>query len=201
ITIAHNSLAANNGDFGSAKSILTFDGSDPQRLEAGLDSAKKSFGTLYLIGHRSVHVPGSVETLDYRSQAPGGAYGGDPLALRRGSYPRGQREVAITDGVADSLRLAIGSTLALDGHRRTVVGIVENPRKLSDEFALISPSSARPDRVDVLVAQDQESASMRSFIDSQPDDRSRTAFNGSMSRGNDVSSAGETLAKFSVATV
>jgi putative ABC transport system permease protein len=200
ITIAHNSLPANNGDFGSANSILTFDGSDPQRLQAGLDSAKKSFGTLYLIGHRSVHVPGSVETLDYRSQVPGGAYGGDLLALRRGRYPTGPRQVAVT-GVADSLRLEIGSTLALDGHRRTVVGIVENPSKLSDEFALISPSSAQPDRVDVLVAQDHESAAMRSFLDSQPDDRSRTAFSGSMSRGNDVNSAGETLAKFSVATV
>jgi putative ABC transport system permease protein len=201
ITIAHNSLPANNGDFGSANSILSFDGSDPQRLQAGLDSAKQSFGTIDVIGHRSLHVPGSVETLDYRSQVPGGAYGGDLLALRRGRYPRGPREVAITDGVADSLRLEIGSTLALDGHQRTVVGIVENPSKLSDEFALISPSSARPDRVDVLVAQDHESAAMRSFFDSQPDDLSRTAFSGSMARGNDVNSAGETLAKFSVATV
>jgi putative ABC transport system permease protein len=201
ITIAHNSLPANNGDFGSATSILMFDGSDPQRLQAGFDSAKKAFGTSDIIGHRSVHVPGSVETLDYRSQVPGGAYGGDLLALRRGRYPRGRQEVATTAGVADSLRLEIGSTLALDGHRRTVVGIVENPRKLSDEFALISPSSARPDRVDVLVAQDHESASMQSFLASQPHDRSRTAFDGSTSRGNDVSSAGETLAKFSVATV
>jgi hypothetical protein len=77
ITIAHNSLPANNGDFGSATSILMFDGSDPQRLQAGFDSAKKAFGTSDIIGHRSVHVPGSVETLDYRSQVPGGAYGGD----------------------------------------------------------------------------------------------------------------------------
>jgi putative ABC transport system permease protein len=201
ITIAHNSLPADNGDFGSANTILFFDGSDPQRLQSGLDSAKKSFGTIYVIGHRSVHVPGSVETVDYRSQVPGGAYGGDLLALRQGRYPRGPREVAITDGVADSLRLGIGSTLALDGHRRTVVGIVENPSKLSDEFALISPSFWRTDRVDVLVAQDHESAAMHAFFSSQPDDQSGTAFSGSMSRGNDVSSAGETLAKFSVATV
>jgi putative ABC transport system permease protein len=201
ITIAHNSLPANNGDFGSAKSILFFDGSDPQRLQAGLDSAKRSFGTIDVIGHRSVHVPGSVETVDYRSQVPGGGYSADLLALRQGRYPRGPREVAVTDGVADSLRLEIGSTLALDGHQRTVVGIVENPSKLSDEFALISPSSAQPDRVDVLVAQGHESAAMRSFLDSQPDDRSRTAFSGSMARGSDVNSAGETLAKFSVATV
>src|SRR5215831_11007437 len=201
ITIAHNSLPADNGDFGSANSILTFDASDPQRLQAGLDAAKRSFGTIDVIGHRSVHVPGSVETVDYRSQVPGGAFSADLLALRRGRYPRGAGEVAVTDGVADSLRLGIGSTLALDGHQRTVVGIVENPSKLSDEFALISPSSARPARVDVLVAQDHESAAMRSFLDSQPDNPSRTAFSGSLGRGNDVNSAGETLAQFSVATV
>src|SRR5262249_46727552 len=205
ITIAHNSLPANNGDFGSANSILHFDGSDPGRLQAGLDGAKKSFGTIDVVGHRSVHVPGSVETLDYRSQVPGGAFSGDLLALRRGRYPRGLREVAVTVGVADSLRLEIGATLALDGHRRTVVGIVENPRKLSDEFALISPSSARPDQVDVLVAQDHESASMSAFLQSQggddPSRRSRSAFTGSLDRGNDVGSAAQTLAKFSVATV
>src|SRR5215510_7469224 len=177
ITIAHNSLPANNGDFGSANSILTFDASDPQRLQAGLDSAKRSFGTIDVIGHRSVHVPGSVDTLDYRSQVPGGAFSGDLLALRRGRYPRGPREVAITDGVADSLRLKIGSPLALDGHRRTVVGIVENPSKLSDEFALISTSSARPDQVDVLVEADEGSASISGFLRSQgrdpPSGRSR----------------------------
>src|SRR5215831_10945328 len=201
ITIAHNSLPSNNGDFGSANSILTFDASDPGRLQAGLDSAKKAFGTIDVIGHRSVHVPGSVETVDYRSQVPGGAFSGDLLALRRGRYPRGSREVAVTDGVADSLRLEIGSTLALDGHQRTVVGIVENPSKLSDEFALISPSSARPAVVDVLVDATDESASMTSFYDSQPDDHSRSAFTGSMTRGNDVSSTAETLVMFSVATV
>jgi putative ABC transport system permease protein len=196
-----STVPADNSDFGSANTVLTFDGSDPGKLQAGLEAAKRSFGTIDVIGHRSVHVPGSVETVDYRSQAPGGAFSGDLLALRRGSYPTGPREVAVTDGVAESLRLEIGSTLALDRHRRTVVGIVENPSKLSDEFALISPSSARPDQVDVLVAQDHESASMRSFFDSLDDNRSRSAFSGSMGRGNDVSNTGETLAKFSVVTV
>jgi putative ABC transport system permease protein len=196
-----STVSADKSDFGSANSILNFDGSDPGSLQAGLDAAKRSFGTIDVIGHRSVHVPGSVETLDYRSQAPGGAYSGDLLALRRGSYPTGSHQVAVTDGVADSLRLEIGSTLALDGHRRTVVGIVENPSRLSDEFVLIAPSSARPDQVDVLVAATHESASMRSFFDSLPENRSRSAFMGSMDRGNDVSNAGETLAKFSVVTV
>src|SRR5262245_33687523 len=77
LTIAHHSLPADTGDCGSANSILPFAASDPQRLQAGLDAAKRSFGTIDVIGHRSVHVPGSVETVDYRSQVPGGAFSAD----------------------------------------------------------------------------------------------------------------------------
>ena len=198
ITIASNAVPADDSDFGSANLLLTFDGSDPRGLEAGLDAARRSFGTIEVIGHRSVPVPGDVEKVDYRSQTPEGSYGTDLLALRRGSYPTGPHQVAVTDGVAESLRLQIGSTLALDGRRRTVVGIVENPRKLSDEFALVSPSSARPDRVTVLV--EANAVTRESFYRSQGD-HAKSAFAGSMERGSDVSSAAETLAIFSVATV
>jgi putative ABC transport system permease protein len=202
LTVTFNTVPADNSEFGSAKMILSFDGSDPQKLQAGLDLAKRSFGTLDIVGHRSVPVPGSVETVDYRSQAPGGAYTDELLALRRGRYPSGPREVAVTDGVADSLRLEIGSSLALDGHRRTVVGIVEDPRKLSDEFALISPSSARPESVDVFVDAGNESPSTQSFYSALGDgEHSRLAFTGEKDFGNDVSSTGEKLLEFSVATV
>jgi putative ABC transport system permease protein len=195
ITLAYNSIPADNSDFGSANQVLSLDASDPQKLQATLDSAKKSFGTFDVIGHRSVSVPGSVETVDYRSQTPGGTYTGELLALRSGSYPVGPREVAVTDGVAEALRLEIGSTLALDGRRRTVVGIVENPSKLSDEFALVSPLSARPEVVDLFVhasiaEHDEFTGSLGS-----------SAYSGSMLKGSDVSSTAETLAMFSVATV
>src|SRR5215510_6310068 len=100
ITVASNTVPADNSDFGSANTVLSFDGSDPHKLQAGLDAAKRSFGTLDVVGHRSVPLPGSVETVDYRSQAPGGAFSGDLLALRRGRYPSGSHEIAITDGVA-----------------------------------------------------------------------------------------------------
>jgi putative ABC transport system permease protein len=198
ITIAYNSVPADNSDFGSANQVLSLDGSDPQKLQGALDSAKKTFGTFDLIGHRSVSIPGSVETLDYRSQTPGGTYTGELLALRSGSYPVGPREVAVTDGVAEALRLEIGSTLALDGRRRTVVGIVENPSKLSDEFALVAPSSARPEVVDLLV--DATEAEHDSFVRPLVD-RSGSVYAGSMLKGNDVSETTETLAMFSVATV
>ena len=198
ITLAYNSVPADNSDFGSGNQVLSLDASDPQELQAALDSAKNTFGTFDVIGHRSVSVPGSVETLDYRSQTPGGTYTGELLALRSGSYPVGPREVAVTDGVAESLQLEIGSTLALDGRRRTVVGIVENPSKLSDEFALVSPSSASPEVVDLLVHA--SFAEHDSFVGSLGD-RSSSPYTGSMLKGNDVSETAETLAMFSVATV
>jgi putative ABC transport system permease protein len=198
ITIAYNSVPADNSDFGSANTVLSLNPSDPQEFQAARDSAKNAFGTFDVIGHRSVSVPGSVETLDYRSQAPGGTYTGELLALRSGSYPVRPREVAVTDGVAESLRLEIGSVLALDGRRRTVVGIVENPSKLSDEFALVSPSSASPALVDLFV--DGSEAEHDSFVDSLGD-RSSSPYAGSMLKGSDVSETTETLAMFSVATV
>jgi putative ABC transport system permease protein len=198
ITIAYNSVPADNSDFGSANTVLSLNPSDPRKLQAALDSAKQAFGTFDVIGHNSASVPGSVETLDYRSQTPGGTYTGELLALRSGSYPEGPREVAVTDGVAESLRLEIGSTLALDGRRRTVVGIVENPSKLSDEFALVSPSSASPEVVDLLV--DASEAEHDSFVRSLGD-HSSSPYTGSMLKGNDVSETTETLAMFSVATV
>jgi putative ABC transport system permease protein len=198
ITIAYNSVPADDSNFGSARQVISLNPSDPRKFQAALDSAKKAFGTFDVIGHRSVSIPGSVETVDYRSQTPGGTYSGELLALRSGSYPVGPREVAVTDGVAESLRLEIGSTLALDGRRRTVVGIVENPSKLSDEFALVSPSSASPDVVDLLV--DGSEAEHDSFVRSLGD-RSSSPYSGSMFRGNDVSETTETLAMFSVATV
>jgi len=198
ITIAYNSVPADNSDFGSANQVLSLDGSNPQKLQAALDSASKSFGTFDVIGHRSVSIPGSVETVDYRSQPPGGAYTGELLALRSGSYPVGPREVAVTDGVAESLRLEIGSTLALDGRRRTVVGIVENPSKLSDEFALVATSSASPEVVDLFV---NASIEAHDYFTGSLGEGERSAYTGSMLKGNDVSDTAETLAMFSVATV
>src|SRR5829696_2458585 len=197
ITIAYNAVPADDGEFGSANALLTFDGSDTRELEAGLDAARKSFRTIDVVGHRSVPVPGGIETVDYRAQDPDGAYSGDLLALRRGSYPTSPGEVAVTEGVAESERLEIGSKLALDGRRRTVVGIVENPSKLSDEFALVSPASARSDHVDVLV--DASPASIRSFFESLGEPQG--ALMSSMEQGSDVGGTAETLAMFSVATV
>ncbi|SRR6266511_588248 len=199
VTIAYNSGAADDAKHGSASYLLRFDGTDQRTLGASLDSARDWFGTIDVIGHRSFAVPGDVETVEFRSQDPRGAFGSALLALRRGTYPVGPRQIAVTDGVADLLALQIGEALALDGRRRTVVGIVENPRDLSDEFALVSPGSAGAlDNVTVLVdAGDGSIDAFRQSLDRGADGRS--AFAGSEARPKNQSTSA--LVMFSIATV
>jgi putative ABC transport system permease protein len=197
ITIVRNTGPGDDAEFGTANTLLNFGASDPQELDAGLAAAQRSFGMIDAIAHRSVAVPGGVETVDFRAQDPDGPYGGVLLALREGSYPKSPTEVAVTDGVAELLQVDIGSSLTLEGQRWTVVGIVENPRKLSEEFALVSPSSAfAADRVAVLVDASEEA--LDSFFGRGPD--APPAFAGAQRRGNDFSDA-PALAMLSVATV
>ena len=198
ITFVSNTGAASSDDaeFGSATSLLEVDGADPQALEAAMASAEETFGTIDVIEHRTADVPGSVEKVDFRAQDPEGPYGGVLLALRQGSYPVGPRQVAVTNGVAELLQLELGSTLALDGLRRTVVGIVENPRKLSDEFALVSPSTlAAPDYATVLT--DADEGLIDSLFESQGE---RSAVVSGKRRGDDQP-VDTMFAMFSVATV
>jgi putative ABC transport system permease protein len=196
ITIVHNTSHPENADFGSANASIRLDGSDPQKLAATVAGARRSFPTAEAIGHRSIPAPGGVENVDFRAQKPGGRYGGEMLALRDGHYPTGPGEVATTDGVADLLSLELGSRLALDGRGRTVVGIVENPLDLGDEFALVTPASAGPlDHVELLV--DASEARIDSFSDRYPPGQS--AVIGLSLRGNDAPP--ETLAMFSVVSV
>ncbi|HKC23044.1 MAG TPA: FtsX-like permease family protein [Gaiellaceae bacterium] len=198
ITIVYNTAPADNSRFGSANTLLTFDGSDPQKLHAGLADARKSFGTIDVIAHHSVAVPGSVETIDFRTQDPAGKYGHELLALRRGRYPTRANELAVTDRVAALLRLRIGSNPALDHSRWRVVGIVENPRKLSDEFVLTSPSATTgADYVTVLAKTTVESAKT---FGAGPDTAHTPALTSLEISGNDHPGA-PTLAMFSVTTV
>src|SRR5918992_5122317 len=184
VTVAYNSGSADDAEFGSANHLLRFDGADPGKLEAGLAAARERFGMTDVVGHRSLRVPGSVDPVEFRSQDPRGPYGGERLALLRGSYPEGAGQVAVTDGVATLLGLEIGDPLVLDGRRRTVDGIVENPRDLSDEFALVSPSSAGPpDEVTVLV--DASAGSVDAFIRSPNLANDRSALRASEARPGD----------------
>ena len=196
ITIAYNSVPADNSDFGSANKC-SLDGSDPQELQAALDSAKNVFGTFDVIGHRSVSVPAASRRWITGRRPRRHLHRRAARAPKRqlpGGAPRGRRHRR--GGGVSAARDRID--LALDGRRRTVVGIVENPSKLSDEFALVPPSSASPEVVDLLVDASEAEHMTPSCGPRRP---LRSAYSGSMLKGNDVSETTETLAMFSVATV
>lgn len=128
-----------NAIFGAANHAVSF-GGDPQQLTRDVAAARGAFRNNEVIYHRRVPLPGAFEPVDYRTQEPGGPLGGARLALLEGGYPS-TGQVAITDDLAAALRVEIGRPVALDGIPRTVVGIVENPGDLEDEFVLLPPSA------------------------------------------------------------
>jgi putative ABC transport system permease protein len=143
-----------NAEFGTANHALELE-------ETDVAAARQWFGTIDVIGHRQVAVPGRFEPLDFRAQDPRGPHSEPLLALRSGQYPSGD-EVAVTAGLAKELVLHVGATLSVDGNPRSVVGIVENPSDLGDEFALLAPTgllSGQP----VTVLVDAERDHVRSF--------------------------------------
>jgi len=159
VTAAYNLVPSSDARFGSANHRLDFDKSDPHTLDTEVSAVRAWFGTIEVIGHRSVPVPGSVETLELRTQDPHGPYGAPMLRLKEGRYPAATGEAAVTDAVAATFQVGVGGTLALDGPARTVVGLVENPGDLDDEFALLSPLAADPpESVTMLVRASRERA-------------------------------------------
>ena len=60
------------------------------------------------------------------------------LQLLSGHYPTGPNEIALTPGLASELNLRVGDTWSSQGGK-TVVGMVQNPQSLLDEFALVPP--------------------------------------------------------------
>jgi putative ABC transport system permease protein len=148
---AYNMAPRRDAAFGDADHRLVFDVSGTRRdaIDAYLAAARDWFGSVDAIGERRVPVPGSAETIQLRAQDPDGELGATMLRLRDGRYPRGGGELAVTDEVARSFRVGVGDTLTLDAPAWTVVGVVENPHDLDDEFALLPPSAR--DELDVLV--------------------------------------------------
>ena len=79
------------------------------------------------------------------------------LARRSGRFPTSADEVALTAGTARSLAAQVGDRVRLGRSDLEVVGIVENPDMLDEEFALLEPSAVlRSDAVTVLVRADPE---------------------------------------------
>jgi len=136
--------------FGTATDMATFQAPAPH-LAAQIAALRTRFHRIDVIENQTVAVPGSVSTYDLRAQNPHGQYGQPLLSLVSGHYPAGPGQVAVTSRVASELHLRIGSTLRSAGVSRRVVGMVQNPQSLLDEFALVVPGQVTaPTQVTVL---------------------------------------------------
>jgi putative ABC transport system permease protein len=137
IAFAAQAPSSPDAEFGTANQMLTITGSAAQQ-SAGVKAAARQFAQIEVIEHARAAIPGSVNTVDVRSEQPGGGFSRPMLRLDAGQYPA-PGQVAVTSGVAAIYRLRIGSTWHEGGRALTVVGIVENPANLQDQFALLAP--------------------------------------------------------------
>jgi putative ABC transport system permease protein len=154
-TIVGSAAATNtpppaNSGFGTAGDMATLTGTGPQ-LGVQIASLEHRFGRVDVIENQTQQVPGSISTYQLRAQNPGGPFGRPMLSLISGHYPSAANQVAITPGVASDFSLKLGEVWRAGGVARKVVGIVENPQSLLDEFALVRPGQVKsPDQVTVL---------------------------------------------------
>ncbi len=148
--VAVNTPTPADAAFGTAQDLGSFQMPDPQ-LGAQIAQLQHRFGRVDVIENETIAIPGSIDTYDLRAQDPHGPFGQPMLSLLSGSYPTGPGQVTVTNEVASTFDLRIGDNWRVGGVARLVVGTVENPRNLLDEFALVSPGQVKkPDQVTVL---------------------------------------------------
>ncbi len=140
--VATNTPQPKNFGFGTAGDSATFSSLNASsRTE--IANLKRRFGPVEVIENETLSIPGSINTFQLRAQDPHGPFGGPMLALVSGRYPAGADEVAVTSGVAATFHLRVGDTWPIGAAERRVVGIVENPQSLLDEFALVVPGQVK----------------------------------------------------------
>jgi len=138
--------------FGTAQDMATLPGGP--HLAGQIAVLQQHVGRVDVIENQAIAVPGSINTYDLRAQDPNGPFGQPMLSLVSGHYPTGPDQVAVTDGVAATFNLRVGDVWHQGGQdpkTRQVVGIVQNPQSLLDEFALVAPGQvSTPSQVTVL---------------------------------------------------
>ena len=145
--VATNTPPPANAGFGTATDLATFSAGG-SKVASQIAALEQRFGRVDVIENRTVAVPGSINTYDLRAQNPHGPFGQPMLSLVSGHYPANPGQVAVTSGVASTFDLRIGDLWHQGGKTRQVVGIVENPQSLLDEFALVVPGQvATPTQV------------------------------------------------------
>ena len=148
--VATNTPPPAGTGFGTAGDLATFPGHGPH-LATQIAALQHRFGRVDVIENQIIAIPGSISTYDLRAQNLRGQFGQPMLSLVSGHYPASPGQVAVTDGVAAAFNLKVGGVWNQVGQARRVVGIVQNPQSLLDEFALVVPGQvSAPTQVSVL---------------------------------------------------
>ena len=148
--VAVNTPPAANAGFGTAHDLATFT-SPGAKLAADIAAIQDKYGRVDVIENQALTIPGSIQSYDLRAQNPDGPFGQPMLSLLSGHYPAAADQVALTPGLAADLGLKVGDVYHQGARARTVVGIVQNPQSLLDEFALVIPGQVtNPTAVSVL---------------------------------------------------
>src|SRR5580704_3356311 len=157
--VATNAPAPAKAGFGTAGALATFQGSGKHanaplsatQAAADIAQVQHRFGRVDVIENETFAIPGSIDTYSLRAQNPRGAFGQPMLSLVSGHYPSGPGQVALTQGLASTFNVRAGDTWHGAGQSWQVVGIVQNPQSLLDEFALVAPGQVTsPSQVSVL---------------------------------------------------
>jgi putative ABC transport system permease protein len=157
----------NAGTFGTAAALVTLPGRDPH-LAADIAAVTSKYGPADVIENQDLST-GLTEAVQLRAQDPAGPFGAPMLALTSGHYPTGPGQVALTGQVASIYNVGVGGVWHADGQAFHVVGMVENPANLLDQFALVAPGQvAAPSQVTILlgpaaVPQDQNQGQPQSL--------------------------------------
>jgi putative ABC transport system permease protein len=139
------------GTFGTAAALVTLPGTDAH-LAADIAAVTSKYGPADVIENQNIST-GLTEAVQLRAQDPHGPYGGPMLALTSGHYPTGPGQVALTSQVASIYNVSVGGVWHADGRSWQVVGMVENPANLLDEFALVAPGQVTaPSQVTILLS-------------------------------------------------
>ena len=159
--VAVNTPPPANAGFGTAHDMATFNVATPTAsaaksgsgtltsAEAHIAALQQHFNPVQVIANETFTVPGSNQTYQLRSQDPHGPFGSPMLQLLSGHYPTGPNQIALTPGLASELNLRVGDTWSQGG--KTVVGLVQNPQSLLDEFGLVPPGQVtHPSQVTAL---------------------------------------------------
>ena len=157
-TAAYNLTPSRAAEFGSANHRFENAVARPEDIAPYTAEAEEWFGTIEVIGHQVVSIPGRTAALALRSIEPDGPFSGAMVAVLEGRRPTSSDETALTEGAAADLDAGLGDRVDLDGNSYEVVGLVENPADLDDEYALVLPTGQTPESITLLVDADREQA-------------------------------------------